>query len=88
MSRGIVGKITIYYGSGDEAEERGARLDAAAQRRGYLSKKGKPELSPLFVYSFEFVDALDPQIEAEADKLGLKPWDYVNRLFAEAKKKR
>lgn len=86
MSRKIVGKITVYYGSGDVAEERGARMDAAAKRRGYVNEKGEPELSPLFVSSFEFVDALDPQIEKEAEKLGMKPWDYVNRLFAQTRK--
>ncbi len=88
MSRKIVGKITIYYGSGDTATERGGRLDAGAKRRGYVDKLGSPELSPLFVYSFEFVDALDPGIEKEAEKLGLKPWQYVNQLFTQAKKKK
>ena len=81
MSRKIVGKTTIYYGSGDTATERGSRLDAGAKRRGYVNEKGEPELSPLFVYSFEFVDGLDPQIETEAEKAGLKPWDYLNQLF-------
>lgn len=87
MSRKIIGKTTIYYGSGDVAEERGLRLDAGAKRRGYINEKGEPELSPLFVYSFEFVDALDPQIEKEAEKLGMKPWDYVNQLYKQSKKK-
>jgi len=86
MSRKIIGKITIYYGSGDAAEERGSRLDAGAKRRGFVDKHGAPELSPLFVYSFEFLDALDPQIEKEAEKLGMKPWDYLNQLFTQAKK--
>ena len=88
MSRKIVGKTTIYYGSGDAAEERGARLDAGAKRRGFEDKNGAPELSPLFVYSFEFIDALDPQIDVEAGRLGLKPWDYLNQLFTQAKKKK
>ena len=88
MSRKIVGKITIYYGSGDTATERGGRLDAGAKRRGYVDKHGAPELSPLFVYSFEFVDKLDPGIEREAEKLGLKPWDYVNQFYAQGKKKK
>lgn len=87
MSRKIVGKVTVYYGSGAAAEERGARLDLAATRRGYVNEKGEPELSPLLVYSFEFVDELNPQIEKEAAKLGLKPWDYVNQLFTQAEKK-
>lgn len=87
MSRKLVGKTTIYYGSGEVAEERGSRLDAAALRRGYSNEKGQPELSPLFVYSFEFLDGLNPQIEKEAERLRLKPWDYVNQLFTQAKKK-
>ena len=86
MSRKIVGKITIYYGSGEVAEERGRRLDAAAKRRGHVNEKGEPELSPLFVSSFEFVDRLDPQIEKEAERLKMKPWDYVNQLFTQARR--
>lgn len=88
MSRGIVGKTTIYYGSGDVAEERGARLDESAKRRGFVDKKGKPELSPLFVYSFEFLDKLDPRIEKAAELAGIAPWDYINQLFTQAKGKR
>lgn len=87
MSRKIVGKITIYYGSGDVAEERGTRLDAAAKRRGYINEKGEPELSPLFVYGFELLDKLNPQIEKEAERLAMTPWDYLNQIFAQAKKK-
>jgi len=87
MSRKIVGKITVYYGSGDVAEERGARLDAAAKRRGYINEHGDPELSPLFVHSFEFVDALNPGIEREAAMAGMTPAEYVNRLFTQVKKK-
>lgn len=87
MSRKIVGKTTIYYGSGDVAEERGGRMDAGAKRLGYINKKGEPELSPLFVYSFEFVDALDPEIGKTAEKAGLKPWEFVNQLFKQSKKR-
>lgn len=88
MSRKVVGKLTIYYGSGDTATERGSRLDAGAKRRGFIDPKGAPELSPLFVYSFEFVDKLNPAIEKEAERLGLKPWEYVNQLFSEAQKRK
>lgn len=82
-----IGKFSLYYGSGDAATERGKRMDAAAKRRGYVDKDGEPEISPLFVYAFELLDALDPGIEKEARNLGLEPWDYVNQLFTQAKKK-
>lgn len=88
MSRKIIGKTTIYYGSGDVAEERGARMDAGSKRRGFIGKNGEPELSPLLVYSFEFVDALNPQIEMEAAARGQKPWELINSLFAQSKKKK
>ncbi len=88
MSRKIIGKTTIYYGSGDVAEERGGRMDAGAKKRGFVNKDGEPELSPLLVYSFEFLDALNPAIEKAAAEEGLKPWDYINQLFARAKKTR
>lgn len=87
MSLGIVGRCTIYYGYGDVAEERGKRLGVAAKRRGYVDKDDKSQISPLFVYAFEFLDGLDPGIEKEAKNLGLEPWEYVNQLFTEAKKK-
>jgi len=88
MNLKIIGRVTIYYGSGSAAEERGGRLDVAAKRQGFVDKDGRPELSPLFVHCFEFVDALDPQIDKEAEKLGLKPWEYINQLVAQAKKKK
>jgi hypothetical protein len=87
MARKIIGKTSIYYGSDQVAVERGDRLDAGARRRGYVNKKGEPELSPLFVFAFEFLDGLNPEIEKEAQELGMKPWEFVNRLFGQAKKK-
>jgi hypothetical protein len=81
MARKIIGKTTLYYGSGDVATERGDRLDQAAKKRGFVNDQGAPELSPLFVYCFEFVDGLSPHIEEDAKKLGMEPWEYVNQFF-------
>lgn len=88
MSRIIIGKMTLYYGSGQAAEERGARMDAGAKRRGFVNKDGVPELSPLLVYCFELVDSLSPAIEAEARKLQQEPGEFINTLFQDYKKKK
>ena len=88
MSRKIIGKTTIYYGSGQVAEERGERLDAGAKRRGFVDKDGEPELSPLFVYCFELADGLDPDLEKAAANEGLKPSEFINQLFAQCKKRK
>jgi hypothetical protein len=87
MGRKIIGKTTIYYGSGEAAEERGGRLDEAAKRRGFVNKEGEPELSPLFVFCFEVVDKLNPGIEKEAEKLNIDPAEFINQIFAQWKKR-